>query len=66
MGTSNYSGGMAEEWKEHWEKGGSVQGRGMLSGSRENPMQRKRAMGIPEFLVEQVLLTSTADYLNAH
>lgn len=61
MGTSNYSGGMAEEWKEHWEKGGSVQGRGMLSGSRENPMQRKRAMGIPEFLETRELFIVTRE-----
>ena len=61
MGTSNYSGGMAEEWKEHWDKGGSVQGRGMLSGSRENPMQRKRAMGIPEFLETRELFTVTRE-----
>ena len=52
---------MAEEWKEHWEKGGSVQGRGMLSGSRENPMQRKRAMGIPEFLETRELFTVTRE-----
>lgn len=33
----------------------------MLSGSRENPVQRKRAMGILEFLETHKLFTVTRE-----